>query len=107
LDGAEDPPVEGVGDDLAGDGVTDLSDLVPASLPPDEESLPPEEESLPPEEESLPPESLLPESLPAASLPPDDESLPPDPESFEAAVDDSPGTEADASLDPPDLLSVL
>jgi len=100
LDGAEDPPVEGVGDDLAGDGVTDLSDLVPASLPPDEESLPPEEES-------LPPESLLPESLPAASLPPDDESLPPDPESFEAAVDDSPGTEADASLDPPDLLSVL
>lgn len=100
MDGAEDPPVEGVGDDLAGDGVTDLSDLVPASLPPDEESLPPEEES-------LPPESLLPESLPAASLPPDDESLPPDPESFEAAVDDSPGTEADASLDPPDLLSVL
>ena len=93
MDGAEDPPVEGVGDDLAGDGVTDLSDLVPASLPPDEES--------------LPPESLLPESLPAASLPPDDESLPPDPESFEAAVDDSPGTEADASLDPPDLLSVL
>lgn len=100
MDGAEDPPVEGMGDDLAGDGVTDLSDLVPASLPPDEESLPPEEES-------LPPESLLPESLPAASLPPDDESLPPDPESFEAAVDDSPGTEADASLDPPDLLSVL
>ena len=71
---------------MVGGGVADLSALLPESFPP---------ESLPPEDESFPPESLPPESFP------------PESESVEAGVEDSPGTDTEASPDPPDRLSVL